>query len=277
MVETRSGRRFAAFFLLLAFLVLLLGRWLRPVDDVALTAAAPFAAVASEAASGLGNSVSAVFEGPGLYNENKRLRQKLGRVLTANAQLQFRMRDDIQLRRMMNFETNNKAMQYTAAHVIGVSPDPLTPYIIIDKGRRDGLARYMTVVDQNGYFVGSISDLEGNASIVLVLVNPSSTVGALDLGTKASGVVDGEYGNRAELDYVPMRSALHIGDLIVTSGLMGSYPRGLLLGQISGVTKQNVSLFQTGALRTATDIQSLDMVQVIKSFKPMQLTKLTTP
>ncbi|GAC1319638.1 MAG: hypothetical protein NVS2B16_00560 [Chloroflexota bacterium] len=276
MVETRSGRRFAVFFFFAACLVLLLGRWVRPVDNVVLTLSAPFAAVLSGAASGVGDAISGVVEGPSLYNENKRLRQQIGELLSKNSQLQAQTRDYAVLKRMVKFDDANSRLSFLTGRVIGIAPDPLSPYIFIDKGQRDRLSTGMSVVDQNGYFVGTISDVLSNSSKVLLMINPSSSIGAVDEQTHASGVVDGQYGNRAQLDYVATRSVLRPGDLVVTAGLMNMYPRNLVIGQITGVDRKNVSLFQTGRLRPAADFQNLSLVQVIRSFKPPATGRKTT-
>lgn len=269
MVDTRGGRRFALLFLGAAFLVLLLGHWLRPVDNVAVTVAAPFAAVLSGVTSGSGDLLSGVVEGPSLYNENKHLRQQIGQLLSRNSQLQAQMRDYAVMKRMLKYDDGSSGLSLLTARVIGVAPDPLSPYIFIDKGLRDHLTTGMSVVDQNGYFIGSLSDVMPTSSRVLLMVNPSSSVGAVDEQTHASGVVDGQYGNRAQLDYVGTRASLRPGDIVVTAGLMNMYPRNLVIGQITSVTRRNVSLFQTAQLRPAADIQNLTLVQVIRSFKPM--------
>lgn len=268
MVETRGGRRFAIFFFVAAFLVLLLGRWVRPVDNVAVTAAAPFVAVVSGVAGSVGDTVAGITQGPSLYNENKHLRQEVGLLLTKNMQYQDQLRDDKFLRTMTKFDQVNDHFDFLTARVIALAPDPMSPYLFINKGRRDGLRTNMTVVDPNGYFVGSLSEVLGNSSKVLPMVNPSSSVGAVDAGTHASGMVDGEYGNRTQLDWVATRATLHAGDFVVTSGLMNMYPRDIILGQITKVHRANVSPFQMATLRPMADMQNLELVQVIRNFTP---------
>ena len=258
------------FFLVAAFVLLLIGRWVRPVNNAALTVSAPFAAAVSGITTSVGDSIAGVVQGPSLFDENRRLRQQIGLLIAKNIQLQEHTRDDKLLRRMVNFDDANSHFAFLTARVIGESPDPIDPYIYINVGRRDHLQPGMTVVDQNGYFVGTLSDVLQNMSKVLVMVNPSSSVGAADEQTRAAGMIEGQYGDTVKFDFVPTHETLHVGDLIVTSGLMNQYPRGLLMGQVTGVSHSNVSIFQTGKLRPAADFRSLELVQVVRSFVPTQ-------
>jgi rod shape-determining protein MreC len=269
MVETRSGRRFAALFFIAAFLVLLLGRWLTPVNHVALSAAAPFQAVVSAVASNVGDAVSAVVDGPRLRDQNRMLQSRYATLIRANLILQEQAHENQILRTMLRFDDRNNHMDFLTARVIDTDPNgSLEPYIIINRGTRDGLRPGMTVVDEDGYFVGSIVDLTSNAAKVLLMINPSSSVGALDLKTRASGLVEGKFDARPVLDFVPTSATIHRGDFIVTSGQDNLYPRILLLGQVVSVHHSNVSLFQTAQIQPAADFGNLEIVQVIRNFVP---------
>src|SRR5690348_15773363 len=100
MVETRGGRRFAAFFFVAAFLVLLFGRWLAPVNHVALSVAAPFAAAISGVANGTGDVFSGIFEGPRLRAENNAYRHQINTLLKENITLRQAGHENKILRRM---------------------------------------------------------------------------------------------------------------------------------------------------------------------------------
>lgn len=276
MVETRGGRRFAIVFLVAAFLTLLLGHWLRPVGNVALSVAAPFQAAVSGISSYLGDTVSGIFEGPHLRSENASLRRQIATLLRRNITFQDQAHENELLRRMLRFEDANNHIDFLNARVIGNDPNNLAPYIIINRGSRDGLRAGMTVVDSGGYFVGSISDLTSNAAKVLLMVNPSSSVGAIDLQTRAGGLVEGQFAARPQLRFVVARDTIRPGDFVVTSGQMNLFPRLLLLGQIVRVHHSNVSLFQTADIQPAADFANLEIVQVVRNFVPSMPTKIIT-
>src|SRR5579884_2333983 len=146
MVETRGGRRFALLFFIASFLVLALGRWLNPVDHVALSIAAPFESAISTAATSVGDIVSGIFEGPKLRSENATLRRQMATLLRENIALQEQRRENQILQRMLRFENLNPHLDLLGARVIGSdSNSSLAPYLIINRGTRDGLRKGMTV------------------------------------------------------------------------------------------------------------------------------------
>jgi rod shape-determining protein MreC len=268
MVEARGGRRFAFVFLVAAFLVLLLGRWVKPVNAVALSVAAPFASVASTVATDVGDVVSGVTQGYRWRDENKTLQDRVGILMRQNMLLQARLHDDGILRSMLQYDDLNNHMEFLTARVIMQDPNALAPYILINRGTRDGLRRGMTVVQQHGYFVGSIVDLTTNAAKIQLVTSPSSSVGAMDLKTRASGLVEGQYSGLPQLHWVVANSTLHKLDFIVTSGQENLFPRTILIGQVVSVQHQNSALFQSAVIQPAADLSDLEMVQVIRNFIP---------
>jgi rod shape-determining protein MreC len=269
MVETRGGRPFAVLFFVAAFLVLFLGRWIKPVNDTVLSVAAPFAAVMNGAATGVGSVFSGIFEAGQLRSQNEVLRKQNAKYVRELILAQAQRHENALLRRMVNFQDGNSQMDFLAASVISSDTVGLgNSYVLIDKGSRDGLRQGMTVLDQNGYFVGSISDLTGNAAKVILMENPSSSIGAVDLATRARGLVEGGLSGPPEFRYVITADKIRRNDLIVTSGQYNLYPRNILLGQVVRVKKRADEVFQTATVRPAADIQHLELVQVIRNWVP---------
>ena len=273
MVETRSGRRFAVFFFVAALLVLALGHWLKPVDDAALSVAAPFVSAVNAAASAVGSGLSGITEGYRLRDENRRLRQEVATLLRHNVMLQAEQHENQLLHRMLRYDDPNGHMSMLVANVIGTDPSS-RDYLIINRGSRDGVRAGMTVVDQGGFFVGSIVDTTSNAAKLLLMLSPSSSVGAIDLTTQASGLVEGRYESGPQFRWVTSNATIHRGDWIVTSGQLNLFPRRLLLGQVARVRHSNVAIFQTADIQPAADFEHLEMVQVVRSFVPSVPAKL---
>jgi rod shape-determining protein MreC len=277
MVETRGGRRFAVLFLVAAFLVLLLGRWLKPVDNVALTIAAPFAWVSSGVAGGIGDEISGITQGPQYRSEVLGLQRQVGLLIHENLMLQEQKHENALLTRMLNFKDLNSHLDLVPARIIATGPDSLSPSVIINRGSRDGVRFGMTIVDPGGYFVGTVSQVDTNASKVLLMVSPSSSVGAIDEKTRATGVVEGVFGSLPRFKFVVTSAALHKGDFVVTSGADNLNPRMILLGQIAVIHHSDVSEFQTADIRPAANFQNLELVQVVRNFSPSEPLKLITP
>jgi rod shape-determining protein MreC len=267
MVETRSGRRFAILFFVGAFLVLFLGRWLTPVNHFALSVAAPFESLVSSAANGTGDTLSGIFDGNKLRSELDQIRRENARLIQANIGYQTAVHENALLKRMLGFEGKNTSLSLFGARVIS-TPTILDETVLIDKGTRDGLRDGMTVLDPYGFFAGHIADAGPNFSRVLLMSSPSSSIAAIDLTTRAEGLVEGQYGSNPQFNFVPIRDLVHRGDLVVTSGLYNLYPRNLLLGQIATVHHSNVEPFQNNDIRPAADLNHLEMVMVVRNFNP---------
>jgi rod shape-determining protein MreC len=103
---------------------------------------------------------------------------------------------------------------------------------------------------------------------VQLMTSPSSSVGAYDMQTRAKGVVDGKFAGLPRMEDVVTSSQLKVGDFIFTSGDANLFPRGILLGQIHSVHHNNVDVLQTADIVPATDFGNMELVQVIKNFKP---------
>lgn len=277
MVETRGGRRFAVLFLTAAFVVLLLGRWLKPVDNVALTVAAPFAALASGIAAGIGDGISGVTQGPRYRSEVLGLQRQVGMLIHENLMLQEQKHENALLTRMLGFKDLNNHLDLVSARIIATGPDSLSPSVIINRGSRDGVRFGMTIVDPGGYFVGTVSQVENNAAKVLLMMSPSSSVGAIDEKTRATGDVEGVYGSLPRFKFVVTSAALHPGDFVVTNGADNLNPRMILLGQIVAIHHSDVSEFQVADIQPAANFQNLELVEVVRNFSPSEPLKLINP
>jgi rod shape-determining protein MreC len=238
----------------------------------------PFAAVLSGTANAVGDTVTGITQGGQLRDQNVQLRGQLARALAENAVLQQDARENRQFRTLLRFDTANPRMDFLTARVIGSDPNGvLSPSLIINKGSRDHLRNGMTVVSDRGYFVGTIYELNSTSSKVLLMINPSSSVGALDLRTNAAGLVEGKYAGFPVLDAVVTSAMLHVHDFVVTSGQMNLFPRTILLGQITAIRRSNDAMFQTAEIQPMADFSNLEDVQVIRSFVPSVSAKLLGP
>jgi rod shape-determining protein MreC len=268
MVETRGGRRFAVLFFVAAFLVLLLGRWLSPMDRVAISVAAPFNAAISNAAGWVGDAVTGVFNGPAMRNEISQLEKEnalLVRQRVDNAQLNH---DNALMTRMLGVVEAQHNLNFLAARVIGHDANGIEPDLLIDHGTSDGLRNGMTVLSADGYFVGTISYVTPNAARVLPMLSPSSSVGAIDVRSRAQGLIEGRYASAPVLDTVAENQSLRPGDIIETSGQCNLYPPNQIIGQIMRVRHSDVGLFQSAVIRPGADFGHLEMMLVIRSLAP---------
>jgi rod shape-determining protein MreC len=111
--------------------------------------------------------------------------------------------------------------------------------------------------------VGRIVKTTPYSSMVLLVTDPNNAVTGLIQRTRDEGIVEGTVKGRARMKYIPLLSALQPGDKVVTSGLMGGFPKGLPIGTITEIEKDESDLFQSAELIPEVDFRKLEEVLVI--------------
>ena len=149
-----------------------------------------------------------------------------------------------------------------AARVVGRNRLSVFRTVLIDKGSADGLEIGFPVVDAQGV-VGRIIEISWNVSKVLLLVDYNSNIDALVQRTRSQGVLQGCDRAGCKLKYVQRSEEIRVGDIVISSGLAGVFPKGLLLGTVAEVDKTESDLFQGITLHPSVDVTRLEEVLVI--------------
>lgn len=174
------------------------------------------------------------------------------------------------LRRQLNFKSASPNLELLSAEVIGHDPNNLLQYLIIDRGSTDGIERAMPVLTAEGV-VGRISEVSANSAQVMLITDPSSSISALIQRSRATGIVQGYPGDELVMRYIPQGDTVLPGDMVLTSGLGGNFPKRLVVGQVASVEKQDVAMFQEAKLIPAVNLRDLEMVMVLLNFQPGEL------
>jgi len=193
----------------------------------------------------------------------------IDQLLVENTQLREKEKQYETLREMLGFKQANQNLVLTAADVIGSDPNPLVRYIVIDRGTADGVGRGMPVVTARG-LVGQVREASVKSSKVMLITDLASSVNARAQESRAAGVIQGTTSGGIVLQFVPQGEKLANGYIILTSGLGGHFPKGLVIGQIQSVRGQDVDAFQTAEIRPSVDFQTIEMVFVITNFAPAE-------
>jgi rod shape-determining protein MreC len=154
------------------------------------------------------------------------------------------------------------AMQAVAARVIGADATELSRTLILSEGSRGGLRRDLPVVSTEGV-VGKLIAVAPNASRVLLIDDHNSGLDAFDQRSRARGIVAGLLNGQLTMKYVDRTEDVTPGDPVVTSGMDGIFPRGLLVGQVTQVSQAGPGLFLNVNIRPATDFQKLEQVLIL--------------
>jgi len=154
----------------------------------------------------------------------------------------------------------------TAAEVIAAGATPDFRTLTIDKGTRDGVKSDMAVIAPAGV-VGRIVIPSTRAAKVQLLIDRNAAAGAVVERSRAQGVVTGSGENRLRMDYVSEVADVIVGDMVVTSGIDGIYPKGYVIGQVESVEKSGTA-YKTITVRPAGDFTSLEEVLVVLTPTP---------
>ncbi len=191
------------------------------------------------------------------------------RLRSENAQLKEQLVDhkelqqeNERLRKLISFSAQRDEKMITA-QVIGVDATSWFRSITIDRGSSDLIREGMAVVSAYGV-VGRVVTCTPHSSRILLLVDASSKLSTLIERTRARAICRGD-GDSINLDYLPLTDDVQVGDLLVTSGLGGGFPKGLIVGTVSRVDKRGYDMFQTVKVEPAVDFEHLEEVLVIAS------------
>jgi rod shape-determining protein MreC len=127
----------------------------------------------------------------------------------------------------------------------------------------------MPVVTGGAVLVGRVAETGLHTSKVQLITDPGSNVAAMLQQSRATGLVVGQPDGSLRMLYIPQEDTVQVGDVVLTSGLGGAFPRGLVLGQVSQVVKQDFALFQEAVIHPAVDYRRVELTLVITSFQPL--------
>ena len=160
-------------------------------------------------------------------------------------------------------------LQSTAARIVGSSTDAWSRTVTIDKGSLDGLAINMPVTDSSGV-IGQIIEVAPNSAVVRLITDEASGVSAMVQSTRAQGILQGQPDGTLRLEYVSVDADVKEGDIIVTSGIGGIYPKGLPLGTVASVEREPNALYYTVVVNVTSTTENNEEVLVITSLTEEQ-------
>jgi rod shape-determining protein MreC len=197
--------------------------------------------------------------------ENAELKEKLEAVqveLQEQRALADRARGLQQLLELRD-RSNLKTM---AAEIIAWSASPDFQTLTLDKGTKDGFRTDMAVIANDGV-VGRIVVPSGRAAKVQLLIDRNAAAGALVERSRAQGVAKGTGDSRLQLEFVSEAADVAVGDLVVTSGIEGIFPKGFTIGRVDVVEKTGLA-YKRITVKPAVDFTRLEEVLVVLTPTP---------
>lgn len=197
----------------------------------------------------------------GLEDENRRLRQQNAALSEQMNRLQEGNLEGMRLRKLLNLSAGLPG-RAVAARVVDRSRTSLFKTILINKGTADGLRVGLPVLSEQGV-VGRIIETAWHASQVLLLIDENSNIDALIQRNRAQGILQGAGPSGCTLKYISRVEEIQPGDVVLSSGLAGVFPKGLLIGVVTGVSRKGEGLFQKIDVAPAVDFGKVEEVMAL--------------
>ncbi|HKV55433.1 MAG TPA: rod shape-determining protein MreC [Candidatus Binataceae bacterium] len=227
----------------------------------------PFQLVEAEMSDDASGFLHNYFDLVGVRQENLQLKQQIAvlegqRARMAELEVEnHHLGDLLELRDAL-------ALPAIAADVIGSDATGLSRTLVLSEGENQGLRRDMAVISTDGV-VGKLIAVSRGASRVLLINDHNSALDAFDQRSRARGIVAGVVEDGLTMKYVDRAEDIKPGDTIVTSGMDGIFPRGLLVGQVARVSQEGPGLFLNIEVKAAVDFRKLEQLLILTTRPPV--------
>ncbi len=252
------------------------GRYSVPLGErTAVTFMAPLQEAVAKVGDEIRGLTAGIWEVVTVYHQNEMLKSEVEQLRTMNLQSQELASENERLRSMLGYKQTVKQFDLVAAEVISRDMATWTDMIIINRGKNDGVKKEMAVVTPQG-LVGCVVEAYDSYSRVQLILDPRAAVGTIvqRMESRVAGIVEGNPGDKAlaRMVNIPKDADIIEGDLIVTSGFGGIYPKGIAVGKVERIENDDGGLLKCALLKPAVDFQRIEEVSVIvNSREPLPL------
>lgn len=237
-------------------------RYVTKVESIVGTVFTPIQKVFYQMGEEISDFFSSISEIGTLRATNEKLQKEVEKLRKENIQLQELMNENKRLKEALNFKTENVELDLKLATITGKNSGNWFNIFTIDKGKNEGIKPGMAVLDEKGNMVGQITEVGDNWAKVLAIIDRDSSVSAVAVRTRDNGVVRGDSNGGLIMIYLPLDAELIEGDVVTTSG-MSRFPKGLIIGKVSKVTRDPGSLLKQAVIEPAADFERLEYVFVV--------------
>jgi rod shape-determining protein MreC len=226
-----------------------------------LEVVAPLQNVLNASVSGISNAWSRYIFLVGIEDENRNLKKKINDLKTQMNSYQEGYLEAQRLRSLLALKDDHD-YTFIAARVIGREQITLSKTVLINKGTAHGLSVGMPVLAGPG-LIGRIVDVSWHSAKVLLLIDESSNIDAIVQRNRTQGILRGAGSRGCVLKYISKTQDVKEGDLIISSGVGGVFPKGLMIGSVSHVDRQEAGLFLKINVAPSIDFSKLEEVSIL--------------
>lgn len=211
------------------------------------------------------NGVAKVWSGyiflAGVKEENDSLKSSISALHEENNRLKEEVSLNNRLRVLL---AHREALPYktVAASVTGFNIDRWARTVTINKGSAEGISKDLAVISPEGV-IGKTIEVNRHTSRVILASDLRSDIDALVQRTRVKGVIEGSGGEDLIFKYIRQTDNVQVGDAVVTSGLSGVFPKGLVVGEITRVEKGKDNFFKYVEVRPKAEVRKTEEVLVV--------------
>jgi rod shape-determining protein MreC len=203
--------------------------------------------------------------------ENRRLREEVQELRVQSLRVTETDDENRRLRRLLALQ-EQLPLTTLSGEIIAREWGGWIRSLTVNRGRGDNVPRLTAVISPNG-LIGRVVDVRPGASIVQVLTDPTSTVGAHVLRTRTPGIVEGDPRGTLRFKFMSRDGAsIQSGDVLVTAGQGGLFPRGIPIGTVRSIDNRGAALFHYAELTPAVDFARIDEVLLVTGDSQRDLT-----
>ena len=229
----------------------------------------PFQKISADISTKVKDFFDVFIRAKDISNENQELKQKIDELNKKLADYDKIKRENDNLKEFLDIKELNPELEFEMAEVIGKDPNNKFHSFTINKGSLNGIELRDTVITSSG-LVGVISEVGKTYSKVLTILDASLEVGSYISSTRDVGVVTGRIREAEKgltiMTLLPKKIEAEKGDIVLTSGLTGEFPHGIIIGEIEEIRDETHGLSKYAVIKPASDIKNVKDVLVIKSF-----------
>lgn len=205
-----------------------------------------------------------------LQEENRRLKLQIAKMEEDVRQAQADREENARLREVAQLREQRRDLHWESAKVLAQDTSNWASLLTVNKGTAHGVEIGNCVVTETGYLVGVVTNAGLNWSTVRTVLDSESSIGALVFRSKSTALAQGDFAlmraGQLTLSYLGTDPDVISGDLIVTSGLGGYYPSGLVIGHVDEVRTSDNGLAQYAVITPDAALDALIQVFIITSF-----------
>lgn len=204
-----------------------------------------------------------------IKEENEELKEEVRELKKQLVDYDELKQKNDQYKEFLEIKERNQDFEFQPASVIGRDPNARFYSFTIDVGTLDGIALYDPVITSDG-LVGIVYETAASFSKVRTILDVSIDVGVYNPRTMDTGIVTGDISlfedGLCRMTYVSRESTIQPGDLIVTSGISGIFPKEIAVGEVKSVNPENNGMSLYCVIEPAVDVKDIKDVFVITSF-----------